>query len=73
MPAPIRVAVTVQQVKICYSLLFRIASGEMFGLNQPVILHLLSSCRSRAKGPGRRRHGTRRLCLPAAPGHCLHR
>ena len=41
MPAPIRVAVTGSAGQICYSLLFRIASGEMFGPNQPVILHLL--------------------------------
>lgn len=41
MPAPIRVAVTGAAGQICYSLLFRIASGEMFGPQQPVILHLL--------------------------------
>ncbi|TVR42577.1 MAG: malate dehydrogenase [Planctomycetota bacterium] len=41
MPAPIRVAVTGAAGQICYSLLFRIASGEMFGPQQPVILQLL--------------------------------
>jgi len=38
---PIRVAVTGGAGQIGYSLLFRIASGSMFGLNQPVILHLI--------------------------------
>lgn len=40
-PSPIRVAVTGAAGQIGYSLLFRIASGSMFGPNQPVILHLL--------------------------------
>ncbi|RZO67513.1 MAG: malate dehydrogenase, partial [Limisphaerales bacterium] len=39
--APIRVAVTGAAGQIGYSLLFRIASGAMFGPHQPVILHLL--------------------------------
>src|SRR5215216_4038607 len=39
--APIRVAVTGAAGQIGYSLLFRIASGAMFGANQPVILHLI--------------------------------
>ena len=39
--APIRVAVTGAAGQIGYSLLFRIASGSMFGPNQPVILHLI--------------------------------
>ena len=38
---PIRVAVTGAAGQIGYSLLFRIASGEIFGPNQPVILHLI--------------------------------
>ena len=38
---PIRVAVTGAAGQIGYSLLFRIASGAMFGSNQPVILHLI--------------------------------
>jgi malate dehydrogenase len=39
--APIRVAVTGAAGQIGYALLFRIASGAMFGPNQPVILHLI--------------------------------
>ncbi len=39
--APVRVAVTGAAGQICYSLLFRIASGEMLGKDQPVILQLL--------------------------------
>ena len=39
--SPIRVAVTGAAGQIGYSLLFRIASGAMFGPNQPVILHLI--------------------------------
>ncbi len=38
---PIRVAVTGAAGQIGYSLLFRIASGDLFGPNQPVILHLI--------------------------------
>ena len=38
---PLRVAVTGAAGQIAYSLLFRIASGAMFGPNQPVILHLI--------------------------------
>jgi malate dehydrogenase len=41
MNTPIRVAVTGAAGHIGYSLLFRIASGAMFGPSQPVILHLL--------------------------------
>jgi malate dehydrogenase len=41
MKSPIRVAVTGAAGQIGYSLLFRIASGAMFGPDQPVILHLL--------------------------------
>jgi malate dehydrogenase len=39
--APVRVAVTGAAGQIGYSLLFRIASGDMLGKDQPVILHLL--------------------------------
>jgi malate dehydrogenase len=39
--APIRVTVTGAAGQIGYSLLFRIASGEMLGKDQPVILQLL--------------------------------
>src|SRR3954469_17962961 len=38
---PVRVAVTGAAGNIGYSLLFRIASGEMLGKDQPVILQLL--------------------------------
>jgi malate dehydrogenase len=37
----IKVAVTGGAGQIAYSLLFRIASGELFGLDQPVSLHIL--------------------------------
>ncbi len=39
--SPVRVAVTGAAGQIGYSLLFRIASGEMLGSDQPVILQLL--------------------------------
>ncbi|MDH4235437.1 MAG: malate dehydrogenase [Gallionella sp.] len=39
--APIRIAVTGAAGQIGYALLFRIASGEMLGRDQPVILQLL--------------------------------
>ena len=41
MKAPVRVAVTGAAGQIGYSLLFRIASGQMLGADQPVILQLL--------------------------------
>lgn len=41
MTAPIRVAVTGAAGQIGYSLLFRIASGQVFGPDQPVILHMV--------------------------------
>ncbi len=41
MKQPLRVAVTGAAGQICYNLLFRIASGEMLGNDQPVILQLL--------------------------------
>ena len=41
MKTPVRVAVTGAAGQIGYSLLFRIASGEMLGKDQPVILQLL--------------------------------
>ncbi len=40
MKPPIRIAVTGATGQICYSLLFRIAAGDMFGKDQPVILQL---------------------------------
>src|SRR5919108_1768391 len=41
MKTPIKVAVTGAAGQIGYSLLFRIASGEMFGKDQPIALHLI--------------------------------
>ncbi len=41
MKNPVRVAVTGAAGQIGYALLFRIASGDMLGKDQPVILHLL--------------------------------
>lgn len=38
---PIKVAVTGAAGQIGYALLFRMASGQMFGPDQPIILHLL--------------------------------
>jgi len=43
MKSPIRVAVTGAAGQIGYSLLFRIASGAMFGSEQPVILQLIEA------------------------------
>ncbi|MBN9524826.1 MAG: malate dehydrogenase [Alphaproteobacteria bacterium] len=39
--APVRVAVTGAAGQICYALLFRIANGDLYGKDQPVILQLL--------------------------------
>jgi malate dehydrogenase len=41
MKIPIKVAVTGAAGQIGYALLFRIASGQMFGPDQPLILHLI--------------------------------
>lgn len=41
MSAPKRIAVTGAAGQICYSMLFRIANGDLFGKDQPVALHLL--------------------------------
>src|SRR3954469_11087500 len=43
MKTPVRVAVTGAAGQIGYSLLFRIASGAMFGPDQPVILQLIEA------------------------------
>ena len=40
-PLPKRIAITGAAGQICYSLLFRVAHGEVFGPDQPVILQLL--------------------------------
>lgn len=41
MKSPVRIAVTGAAGQIGYALLFRLASGDMLGADQPVILHLL--------------------------------
>jgi malate dehydrogenase len=41
MKSPLRIAVTGAAGQIGYSLIFRIASGALFGPEQPVILHLI--------------------------------
>jgi malate dehydrogenase len=41
MKAPINIAVTGAAGQICYSMLFRLASGEIFGKDQPINLKLL--------------------------------
>ena len=41
MKTPIKVAVTGAAGNIGYALLFRIASGQMFGTDQPLRLHLI--------------------------------
>lgn len=41
MNTPIHVAVTGAAGQISYSLLFRLASGDFLGKNQPIVLHLL--------------------------------
>ncbi|MEP7070131.1 MAG: malate dehydrogenase [Usitatibacter sp.] len=49
MMKPVRVAVTGAAGQIGYSLLFRIASGEMLGKEQPVILQLLEIADEKAQ------------------------
>lgn len=39
--APLRIAITGGAGQVAYQLLFRIAAGELFGHDQPVILHIL--------------------------------
>ena len=41
MKTPVRVAITGAAGQISYSIIFRIASGDMLGKDQPVILQLL--------------------------------
>jgi malate dehydrogenase len=41
MKSPVRIAVTGAAGNISYSLLFRLAAGELLGPDQPIILHLL--------------------------------
>ncbi|MCP4341943.1 MAG: malate dehydrogenase, partial [Desulfobulbaceae bacterium] len=41
MKTPVRVAITGAAGQISYSLIFRVATGDMLGKDQPVILQLL--------------------------------
>jgi malate dehydrogenase len=41
MTSPLKIAVTGAAGQIGYSLVFRIAAGEMFGPDQPIVLHLI--------------------------------
>ena len=41
MKSPVRVAVTGAAGQIAYSLIFRVANGDVLGPDQPVILQLL--------------------------------
>ena len=41
MKSPVRIAITGAAGQVSYSLIFRIAAGDMLGADQPVILHLL--------------------------------
>lgn len=47
-----RVAVTGAAGQIAYSLLFRIAAGEMLGKDQPVIIHMLDITAAQGKLQG---------------------
>ena len=49
MRAPVRIAVTGAAGQIGYSLLFRIAAGEMLGPDQPVVLQLLEISAEKAR------------------------
>src|ERR1700759_4127805 len=49
MKSPVRVAVTGAAGQIGYSLLFRIAAGEMLGKDQPVILQMLEITDAKAQ------------------------
>ena len=62
---PVKVAVTGAAGQICYSLLFRIASGALLGPDQPVELRLLEITPA-LKALAGRRHGAGRLRVPAA-------
>ena len=74
MKTPVRVAVTGAAGQIGYSLLFRIAAGEMLGRDQPVILQLLELPIDKAQAALQGRDdGARGLRVPAARRHDRHR
>ena len=73
MKAPVRVAVTGAAGQIGYSLLFRIAAGDMLGKDQPVILQLLELPIDKAQAALRGRDdGARGLRVSAARRHAGH-
>jgi len=72
MKSPIRVAVTGAAGQIGYALIFRIASGAMFGFDQPVILHLIE-IEPVSPGPRWCSYGIRRLRFPITQGCGLNR
>ena len=51
---PVRVAVTGAAGQIAYSLLFRIASGDMLGIDQPVTISMLDVSEALKRNEGRR-------------------
>ena len=66
---PVRVAVTGAAGQIGYSLLFRIASGDLLGPDQPVILSLLEITPALPRARRRRRWSSttaRSRCSPAS-------
>ena len=68
MKVPVRVAVTGAAGQISYSLLFRLAAGEMLGTDQPIILQLLEITPALEALQGC--DGNRRLCFPISCGNC---
>ena len=68
MTTPVNVTVTGAAGQIGYQLLFRIASGQLLGPDTPVVLRLLE-IEPAMKSLDGRRHGTRRLRVPAARGY----
>lgn len=50
MKTPVKIAVTGAAGQISYSLLFRLASGELLGSDQPMIFHLLETPQALALG-----------------------
>ena len=74
MKKPVRVAVTGAAGQIGYTLLFRIADGEMLGRDQPVILQLLELPIDKAQAALQGRDdGARGLRVSAARRHDRHR
>ncbi|MCP4223528.1 MAG: malate dehydrogenase, partial [Actinomycetia bacterium] len=64
--SPVRVTVTGAAGQIGYSLLFRIASGEMLGADQPVILQMLENAPALAAIDGVAMEGADRACTGRA-------